>query len=57
MTLLPYGDRHRAQRRMMQQAFNPIAVKDFRQNQVENVGILLKTILEDENNFTEAVQL
>ena len=51
MGLLPYGDRLRAQRRMMQQVFNSIAVKDFRQTQEEHVERLLRSILEAENNL------
>ena len=57
MSLLPYGDRFRTQRRMMQQVFNSVAINTFRQTQEEHVEIMLKSILDDENDFSEAVQL
>ena len=57
MSLLPYGDRFRTQRRMMQQVFNSVAINTFRQTQEEHVEIMLKSILDDENEFSEAVQL
>ena len=41
---------------MMQQVFNSVAVKDFRHAQERNAEKLLKSILDDEGDFFEAVR-
>ena len=56
MILLPYGDRLRAQRRMMQQVFNSNAIKDLEPMQKEQTHILLKSLLNDDSCFFEAIK-
>ena len=57
LDILPYGERFRAQRRMMQQAFNSNAIKDFRQSQKEQAEILCLSALNDNGTFFDAIQL
>lgn len=57
MGFLPYGDRHRAQRRMMGQVFNSNAIKVFRPFQEEQVKIFLKNILDDDSTYIDSVKL
>ncbi|KAH8114932.1 cytochrome P450 [Phellopilus nigrolimitatus] len=51
LTLLPYGDRFRAQRRLMQQYLNSHAVISLRPVQAEQVGIMLKNLLNCPEEF------
>ena len=56
MILLPYGDRLRTQRRMMQQVFNSNATKELEPMQKEQTHILLKKLLDDDSCFFEAIK-
>lgn len=56
MILLPYGDRLRAQRRMVQQVFNSNAIKDLEPMQKEQTNLFLRSLLDDDNCFFEAIK-
>ena len=51
MNLLPYGDRLRSQRRMMQQSFNSQAVKIFRDSQKKRIVDFLRNLLDDDQSW------
>ena len=55
LPFLPYGNRFRTQRRMMQQAFNSQAVKNFKGDQSKQVLIFLNSLVDDPNSFAAAV--
>ena len=56
MNLLPYGERFRTQRRMMQQTFNSQNVKVYRDSQKKRVADLLKDVLDDDQSWVYSVR-
>ncbi|KAI5115931.1 hypothetical protein M0805_002081 [Coniferiporia weirii] len=55
LTFLPYGNRFRTQRRLMQQYFNSQAVVAFRPYQIEEIKTLLKNLLGSPENFVHHI--
>lgn len=55
MPFLTYGDQFRAQRRLMQQHLNSQAVASYRALQVEQVRILLRSLLASPGEFIKHV--
>lgn len=56
MNLLPYGERFRTQRRMMQQTFNSQNVKVYRESQKKRVVGLMKDLLDDDQSWIYSVR-
>lgn len=56
LPFLPYGERWRRQRRLMQRYFDPQAVNTFRSQQESEVKRLLKRLLANPQDFQRSVK-
>ncbi|KAK0200298.1 cytochrome P450 [Desarmillaria ectypa] len=54
--LMEYGNEWRAQRRLFQQEFNPIAVERYHQCELKATHELLRRLLDDPNKFIEHIR-
>ncbi|TDL28096.1 cytochrome P450 [Rickenella mellea] len=57
LTFLPYGDRFRKYRRLMQQHFNSTAVNKFKPLQIEETHRFLKNMLDSPEQFERHIHL
>lgn len=55
LSFLPYGDRWRRQRRLMQRYFGAQAVQMFRPVQQARVRAFLRELLGDPDNFANSI--